>query len=200
MRKLTVQEYAKLMGVSNTIVYRKIKRGELATKTEIINNREVAVILVEESDIKHFEDVSNSLEHSSLNSVEQFQTPVENILNAEFIQKMYEDNMKLVEDVKNYAELAGQTKLLTDSEHRTQQQYFELQQENKMLIQENAILKTKNELIADQNEQYKKQIELLQEKITELELQFKDLNKYNQPVKTEVVSDNKPRYFWQTKL
>lgn len=48
-----------------------------------------------------------------------------------------ETNRQLVE----YAELAGQVKLLTDSEGFTRQKYFELQSENTVLKEENASLK-----------------------------------------------------------
>lgn len=48
-----------------------------------------------------------------------------------------ETNRQLVE----YAELAGQVKLLTDSEGFTRQKYFELQSENTVLKEENSSLK-----------------------------------------------------------
>lgn len=162
MQKLTVQEYAKLTGVSSTIVYRKIKRGELATKTEVINNRELTVILLDDQEKKTLETVSNNFEQKASNSLEQFQTHVDTLQGNDFIQKMYEDNMALVQDMKKYIELAGQTKLLEDSEKRTQDQYFELLHENKTLLKETSAQAREIDIL---KEQLKKQ----EEKILELQ-------------------------------
>jgi regulator of replication initiation timing len=74
-----------------------------------------------------------------------------------FLREIYQDN-------KNLAELAGQAKLLTDSENQVKQAYFETTQENKTLIIENATLKARldtsqdriNELQAKLQEQENK--------------------------------------------
>lgn len=203
MKKVTVQDYAKLTGVSHTIVYRKIKKGELATKTEMINNRETTVILVDDNEILQEPHISNSFKQFNETPNEtietQFETVSETPIGVEFIGDIIQDNKEmrreLLELSKKYmetAQLAGQAKLLTDSEHETKNQYFQLVQENKILIKENIKLETTTSILTEQIEDLKKganekatlkaklettqeQLETLQKKLQEIEGQRKGL-------------------------
>lgn len=156
MKKLTISEYARESGVAERTVRNWVSSGKLATSKEMINNRKVTVILVDENEkfdsasIKSAEYTGSQNYPMAANRQKTMPPPEEPLYSNDFsesqddflelIKKMYEDN-------RNLAELAGQAKLLTDSERRTQEQYFQLQNENKILLQENSAQKKEIELL-----------------------------------------------------
>lgn len=131
MSELSVKEYARRTGITPQAVYLKIENKQLKTVEKMSNNRLVKYIVVE--DIK-------DIDSSTLTSEEQNNTLqtsiVENDRLLDFLENMQEK-------MNSYAELAGQTKLLMDSENRTKQQYFELIQENAQIKAELKLLQEK---------------------------------------------------------
>ncbi|MEW5819494.1 MAG: hypothetical protein AB1782_04830 [Cyanobacteriota bacterium] len=174
MKNLSVSEFAKLMDVSPVTVYRWIDKGKVNFITELIDDREVKRIIVTD-------DVINSNKHVLNSNNEHVKTinkpviteiqPEENTSNEnvnstnnntqllQLLNKMYEDFSKIADDNRYLAELAGQTKLLTDSEEKTKEQFFQLVQENKTLIKLNSKLEVENELLKEKIDHIQKELE-----------------------------------------
>jgi len=144
MSELSVKEYARRTGITPQAVYLKIENKQLKFVEKMSNNRLVKYVVVDDVEF---------IDSSTLTSEEQnkpLQTSiVENDRLLDFLENMQEK-------MNNYAELAGQAKLLTDSEHRTKEQYFEV-------VQEKAQLQAKNETL-------QAKIEELQEKLKSQEV------------------------------
>lgn len=169
MQRLTVAEYARRTGKNESTVRKWINTGQLKTSTEVINNRKVTVILVEDS-FESVQDDTGSVLPDRTGMIQDHQKSSPEPLYGDFVQKMYEDNMNLVQDIKNYAdsikeyaEKAGQAKLLTVSEEKTKEQFFQTQQENKSLVTENASLKKEVDLLKDQLKDLKVELTSLRE-------------------------------------
>lgn len=181
MQRLTVAEYARRTGKNESTVRKWINTGFLKTSTEVINNRKVTVILVDDSQ-GNIQDDTGLISSGSTGSIQDDPKQPTEAYYGDFVQKMYDDNMNLVQDLKNYAqdiktyvELAGQAKLLTVSEENTRQRYFEVQQENKTLLTENGSLKS--------------EVDLLKKQLEELKVEMKDLKvQLSQAIQVEVDS------------
>ncbi|MEW5820961.1 MAG: hypothetical protein AB1782_12285 [Cyanobacteriota bacterium] len=155
MKKLTVREYAQKLQRSERTIRKWIEDGKLRTRTELINGRKVTVIFVDdeefdpESNTEYAELAEDTIFGKEPTNAEQMPNQLNHNIQAdilEVIKQMQEQNAELIKDVKIYAELAGQTKLLTDSESKTKEEYFRLQQE---LAEVKAELKMKNQRIEE---------------------------------------------------
>jgi len=146
---LSVEEYAKKTGMSVQAVYKKIRLNQLKTDEKMQSGRIKKFIKIEEVEdfIKPVEQ-DNSLQNSN-----------NTISYIESMQRIHEDYRSLVQQNIELAQLAGQAKLLVDSEHRTKEEYFRTIQENKLLTEEKSELKAKLELLQEQNKKLEEKIE-----------------------------------------
>lgn len=158
IKKISVYEYAQLIGVTPKTVYKMIGKNEVITTRETINKRVVTRVIIDDE-----EKLSKNDTHPQVHEVniqeeqEEMYEPQKTYYdyNLEVILKDYVDIRK---QLISYAELAGQVKLLEDSEHRTKESYFEVVQENKTLIQQQAELKAKLELKEEKLKQLEEQL------------------------------------------
>lgn len=180
MKTLTVQEYANLKGVSHVTVYRWIEKNKVNYTVEHLEGKDVKKVLVDNDEL--LSTNSESTDVSNENKYVSTQVENEDIIDSqpvsmpandkylELLSKMYEDN-------KYLSELAGQAKLLMDSEHKTKEAYFQLQQENRQLIEEQVTLKLKLEQLqenfkkSEEENTQQKELELLKDKLNKLENQ-----------------------------
>lgn len=166
MQKLTVREYALEQNVSEKTVYQWVRSDKVKHIKETRNNQEVTIILVDtvQSNVK---PTSNQFEQNSslqLQSEAIVNNQIQQSEYLELIKRMYADNASLSERNSQLSELAGQAKLLTDSEHRTKQEYFKIVQENKQLLQEKTIVETENMMINKQLEELKQKLDNVEKK------------------------------------
>ena len=182
MDRYTVSELVQKFGYPESKIRRRIKKGLLPTIKEKDGHQEVIKVLVESEDL-----LLSVIEGREIQAVASEQMTIEcdesqevkesefvrdsgsferwgNNQMLEFCRELYGQNKLLMEDIKQYAELAGQTKLLTDSEHQTKQEYFKIVQENKQLLQEKAIVETENRLINKQLEELKQKLDTVEKK------------------------------------
>ncbi|MGD9581598.1 MAG: hypothetical protein AB7V50_09515 [Vampirovibrionia bacterium] len=197
MKKLEVQEYAELVGKSKTAIYNSIKDNKLKYIVETINGRDVKMVLIEDEEYEELliPNTLNQVEkqasynlnqhiESGLNSnqiVNESPVVMELITQLKDSQKYFVEYNHKVSDLHNklvvYAELAGQAKLLMDSEHSTKEEYFKLQQENRQLRDEQVALKVKLEQLqenfkkSDEESTQQKELEMLKKKLSEVENQ-----------------------------
>ena len=169
MKKVTIQEYAFQNGVSEKTVRRYIDAGKLPALKEMVNNRETTLVLIEDTEERNLNIVHNDDRHQVRQDDRQLEQ-------NNLLQRDMTDNTKLIEKlvdkIENLAELAGQAKLLTDSERRTQEQYFELVQDKANLQAKTDLLEKQVEKLkkdAQENTQIKAELKLLQEKLKEQE-------------------------------
>ncbi len=147
MRKLTVQEYAKLMNISPSTVWKRVRQCKVKHIKEEVENREVIMILVEDDESN--EKLSSVREVIATKDYEECELTEENNREVALVERVM-DEIKVmnqrVDEYSNrameYAELAGQAKLLTDSENKTKEEYFKV-------VQENAVLKSELNLLKD---------------------------------------------------
>lgn len=176
--KLTVRDYAIALGISETAVRKQIKKNRLKTCYELRDNRKVLLVENDNLLLKSFESIEQSSEQNKSSQFEQVSKHEETPTGQDFLKVLFEmqhQNSQLVEDVKKYAELAGQAKLLTDSESRTRQEYFKLIQESKNAEKERAELIVKTQLLEKQlvdREELKTKLELSYQRLRELEEQL----------------------------
>lgn len=188
---LSVEDYSRRADVSVQAVYKKIKCKQLKTVEKMQHGRLKKFIEVEEVE-KDFQLYEDPIEQN--NPLQNDETQNNYI---EALQRIHEDYRRLVQANLELAELAGQTKLLTDSENRTRQEYFQLMQETKQVEQERAALIVRTQLLEKQNHEYsqviqenkgiarekfelKTKLEFSQQKLKELESKLEE-QKYVKP-------------------
>ena len=131
MRYLTVAEYAAEQGISVAAVYKKIQKNKVKTTKKEHNNQFVTFVIGDSGE-EGFKPHDNHEEQNNLLQVEHVKNHANNDSLIDFMREM-----------TPYIQLAGQAKLLEDSERRTKQQYFELVQENAQIKTELKLLKEK---------------------------------------------------------
>lgn len=143
MKKLTIQEYAFKNGISERTVRRYIDAGKVPALKEIIDNRETTMVIIDEDN-----EQENIIDGQV---VSQFDRQIEQNNSSQKALSDNNDFISLIKDMQqqlvSYAELAGQTKLLTASEDRTKQEYFQV-------VQENATLKAELKQIQEKLKNY----------------------------------------------
>lgn len=146
MRLVTLRQYAEELGISYEAVRKKVNKNELQTKFTYVNNRRTKVIVLpdeedEQNDAfdhtQHVKQPDPMVTQQSYNQDKEG----ENSKLIELLAQAQNQNATLVENLKHYAQLAGQTKLLVDSEERTKKEFYQLYQENKQLYIEVEKLK-----------------------------------------------------------
>jgi len=174
-KKLTVKQAIDALGLGRTTIYSWIKEGRLRSES---TPRGKIILLTEEEEqkIREFTRLYSG-EYDS----EQFSDGSEDSADADFIHEgsvvrsesiqygssdfgtvrnqqdevmleMLRTLNNLNEKLLDYSEQAGQLKLLTDSEHRTKEEYFKL-------IQENASLKARLDRLEEENKTLRAQQE-----------------------------------------
>jgi len=131
LRYLTVAEYAAEQGISVAAVYKKIQKNKVKTTKKEHNNQFVTFVIGDSGE-EGFKPHDNHEEQNNLLQVEHVKNHANNDSLIDFMREM-----------TPYIQLAGQAKLLEDSERRTKQQYFELVQENAQIKTELKLLKEK---------------------------------------------------------
>lgn len=167
--ELTIAQFAKFFDMSERTARNWAKSGKLKTTKRLINNRDTTIVFVNPNNLP--EGLIWPEGPANENDIEEefpailpegVKPNVDNDYLA-LIKKMYEDHQQNYMEIKQYAELAGQAKLLTDSEHSTKQELFEIKQENKTLIIQKAKLEEKIQLLEKQLDEYKEKVFKLEE-------------------------------------
>lgn len=167
LKKVSVEDYAKLIGVSAKTVYRRIDRGQIETCKDVVNNKEVTRIMVDEEDIVDGKLANQSNSTGMTEPFSMINTTNGTDENNFGVSEKYLDLLRqLYEDNQYLSELAGQAKLLSDSENKTKQEYFQLVQENRTLLEQKIKLETKNEVLEEQLEASKGE---MQQRLEELQ-------------------------------
>lgn len=141
MKKLSVSEYAKITGVTEKTVRSWIDKGRLPVAMEEVNGRLARRVIVDDNEILTT-DTTDTHDTDSIDA-EFSSNDTSNVSNVTTPQSLINQGLSegFVKQILTYVELAGQAKLLTDSEHRTKEEYFKTVQENKILLQDNTELK-----------------------------------------------------------
>ncbi len=168
MRYLTVAEYASQENISVNSVYRRIKKNQVKSTKEVRNNQEIILVIVED-DIKPSVNSDKPFLLHNDNEINP-DKPSENSELVKLLIEMHKQNSELVANLQHYAQLAGQTQLLTDSESRTKKEYFELYQENKQLSISLEKIKFLLQIKEDQEDTLKNEIQSLKKQIESLEI------------------------------
>lgn len=166
MRELTISEYANEQGITPQAVRLQIKAGKLKTSSTYQNNKQVTTVLLSEKN-KLNERIERKQIQNLDKQVQQEEQETElkdtQIISDEILHRI----MDMQEKLTHYAELAGQTKLLTDQSKEIKldveywkNKFFEIQQEKLVLEKQNINLR-----------QEIKEIEELKHKLAELESQ-----------------------------
>ncbi len=151
MQHLTVKEYAKRKNVSEKTVYSWIKKDQVNYTIETVQGRSITYVLVplvqkEVNEVN--EAVYDGKEQNKSSYVESVEHGLNQPHNSELVEFMRE--------MTGYIELAGQAKLLTDSESKTKEEYFRT-------IQENAQLKAQLDLKEQQLKEFQEKLKTQEE-------------------------------------
>lgn len=148
------QEVTKVLVESEELLTSVIEGRDIQS----VSQDRILVGCSERQEVKEAEFIRHSSDFQYQDNNQIFETPVvmELIGQLKDSQKHFIEYNTKLSDLHNqlvgYAELAGQAKLLTDSEHKTKEAYFKLQQENKQLREERIELKMKLEQLQEKFE------------------------------------------------
>jgi len=157
-KRLKIGEFSKLVGCSAKAIYGKIsdpEKKELITDIEVINGREVTVIVTNDVQIKeyqkmygklpvndlHYEDILT--DNESKNTSRTYQEPgnQNNNVEIEALSKAI-DTLNMVIQTSQY-----QTKMLTDSEYNLKEEYFKVNAELQTLQIRHENIQNENEIL-----------------------------------------------------
>lgn len=153
MRKIHVNDYAAEQGVTSKTVYDWVSKGKVRHIKEKGERHTTTYILVDEPK----NDVTHQVKHGDTMSEQNISSQVQPVQDTKEI-------LEFMREMTEYIELAGQARLLSDSERQTKEHYFELTQENKLLIKENTKLEIERSHFKTENQELKLKLEQLQEK------------------------------------
>jgi hypothetical protein len=166
LRKLTVREYAIEQGISDTAVRKQIKRNQLRTTYEMLNNKKTTLILLEN-------DFQSSSEPESTIESNQKEPGSEPIQDAEFIESPQNFQLVSMEQssfdnlIQSFKEMAEQRAESDQTSYeKLETAYFELktrvtnlEEENKNMYKKVAIseaeLRIKDMTIQEKTEKIK---------------------------------------------
>lgn len=177
-KEYKVQDFAELIGCDKKIIYDAVKRNELRTcekRDSDTGRNNVTFIIADKRDIFEFKEIylkrtrnkpvknKNNEELLSKEPLEkeEIEPNSSNSQALDIINTLTNTLISRQQQVIEYAERAGQVKLLEDSESRTKKEYFKLVQDiailtskfneleniNNQLITENELLKKENETL-----------------------------------------------------
>jgi hypothetical protein len=162
-KKLTVAELSQVLGVSVNTTWKKIKKRGLTTVKDMVNNREITFVLLEDGEYEEL--VSESSVHHPVNSLgydsnyEDIDTIHEGVKMPSSSFDSHVDVFSIVERVMDYSKEMNnqvkeyinrvidaemQVKLLEDSENRKNNEYHRISAENKELRLKFEILEKEN--------------------------------------------------------
>lgn len=186
-KKFTVSELSRLLGVSVNTTWKKINKRGLITTKEVVNNREITVVVL--NDDQFNELISESTGTQGVNNtvnnpyyedtlpVNNHNEPVDNMYSQPTGALQGADMVAVIESVMNYSKEMNdqvkeyvervinaekQVKLLEDVESRKENQYLELTARTREL--EGSIAN-----IEDENNRLKLENEELREKLQRVE-------------------------------
>jgi len=177
VNKIAISDYAKLIGKSRTSIIKMIDKGLLCTGYLDKDGKKIKAIIVENDEILS-DNTYNTWNDSTVNTLHKDVTPRidEDLIEAKNQLPLKEalilnDNQidrglseDFVKQILTYVELAGQSKLLMDSEYRTKEEYFKIAQENKVLLQEKTAIETKLNIQNSQIEELKAKLDKVENK------------------------------------
>jgi chromosome segregation ATPase len=161
MKKLTFKtaDFAEQIGTTPKTVYKLIERKELLTDNEVINGRNIRVIVTNEEEIKEFQKrygkiTVNNGECEEILTVNDSEEQLKKS-NDTFSKSTNSEELTALSkaiDVLRYVidSNQNQTKLLTDSEHNLKENYFELNANYQTLQIKFDSLKEENEKLKEE--------------------------------------------------
>jgi len=145
-KEYKIQDFADIIGCDKKIIYDAKNRKELRTCEKRDNDtgrNNVTFIVATDAEISEFKDIYlkrtrnkpvKNIENEEMFNAEYTKEPIRehntNIQALEIINTLTNSLITTQKQVTEYAEKAGQVKLLEDSENRTKKEYFELLTEN----------------------------------------------------------------------
>ena len=175
--KIAISDYAKLIGKSRTSIIKMIDKGLLSTGYLNKDGKKIKAIIVENDEILSdntydtwgdstvntlHKDVTPRIDEDLIEDKNQLPLKEALILNDSQVDRGLSEDF--VKQILTYVELAGQSKLLMDSEHRTKEEYFKIAQENKILLQEKTEIEAKLKIQNIQLEELKAKLENVENK------------------------------------
>jgi len=157
MKRYKIVELAGILGLTETAIRKKVKRGDFETVQEIEQNRSVTKILLSEEQLKTLikQTNHNKIVYSTVK--ETFTEDSENVISADY-QAANENNLdKIMQFTERYIDRLesvyktlshkdSQIKLIEDSESRTKHEY------NKLTAQVTELLEKVKKLELENNE------------------------------------------------
>lgn len=177
VNKIAISDYAKLIGKSRTSIIKMIDKGLLSTGYLNKDGKKIKAIIVENDEILSdntydtwgdstvntlHKDVTPRIDEDLIEAKNQLPLKEALILNDNQIDRGLSEDF--VKQILTYVELAGQSKLLMDSEYRTKEEYFKIAQENKVLLQEKTAIETKLNIQNSQIEELKAKLDKVENK------------------------------------
>jgi len=184
--KFTVSELSRLLGVSVNTTWKKINKRGLITDKQLVNNREITVVTVDDEQLKEL--------LAETSSVHQVNNPINNT-NYEDSLSTHEvhegvkvasnqpDMVQVIESIMNYSREMNnqvkeyvdrvinaekQVKLLEDLENRKNADYLEISAKCRELESRLRDLEAQNAELKAENKEYTSKIEELQKQNAEL--------------------------------
>lgn len=172
-RRITIKQAMELLGLSRATIYNWIdkeklryeetQRGKmiLITDDEVEKIREMNFAYTNQENLAH----SNSFEENSQNVLDGHvvQSKIDHSeLLVSILERMKDldhRNAEYVEQIKEYAEQAGQVKLLTSNNEFYKEEYFRVKYEMESLQKLNKELEEKNKTLAEKCKTFEKEVE-----------------------------------------
>ena len=156
VEKFTISELSDKLGISTTAIYKKVEKQQLKTIKEKVGSREITFILLEDNQIENLINETNQNKLGFKTVKEGYKT-IENqsdiaLKVIELTEKLSNQFETYSKQLVEYAEQAGQVKLLTDNLSQEKkdsefykEEYFKLKYENEKLTNLNNDLSSNNQ-------------------------------------------------------
>lgn len=152
MKRYKIVELASILGLTETAIRKKVKRGDFPTVQEVEQNRSVTKILLSDEQLKtlieqtnHNKTVYSTIKETFAEDSETVINPNYQVINDNNIDKIMEFTERYIDRLesvyKTLSEKDSQIKLIEDSESRTKREFNELSARVKQLEKENQELK-----------------------------------------------------------
>lgn len=185
MKKLTVRDYARVYGLSESAVRKQLRSGKLAFTKQIINNRETTLIIVEESllgtartvlpEKQFYKSTAPKLDGTTPGVVYQNNSDDE-VQEAEIINDSNPYNIVSMEN-NTFDQLIKSIKEMADDRAKTEKEaYSKLEQEYFELKAKCSKLEEENKALIIESVQNDANYRISELKLKELEMQISNLN------------------------
>lgn len=161
-KTLTVSELSRQLGVSVNTTWKKIHKRGLRTGKQLINNREITVVILDEEEYNELinENIGSLPINNTVNNLDYEDTlQSEDVHEGEKVTPAQGDVVQIIETVMNYSKDMNeqvkeyvdrvitaemQVKLLEDSENRKKQDFIEIRAKCKELESRISVLVNEN--------------------------------------------------------